>query len=55
MPLFTLPATVASDLLAQASAIITGSGVIQVVILAAGLPLAFWGIKRLIGLIPKGK
>lgn len=53
--MFTVPSTTASTLLANVSSQISDAGTLAVVALAAGVPLAFYVIKRLIGLIPKGR
>lgn len=53
--MFTVPTSTASQFLANVSSQIADVGTLTVVALAAGVPLAFYVIKRLIGLIPKGK
>lgn len=50
---FTVPTSTAGDFTAQAVAIIGDPGLLSIIVLAAGLPLAFWAIHKLIGLIPK--
>ena len=53
--MFTIPTSTASSLTANISSQLSDPGTLLVVALAAGIPLAFYVIKRLIGLIPKGK
>jgi hypothetical protein len=53
--MFTVPSSTASTLLANVSSQFADTGTLAVVALAAGIPLAFYVIRRLIGLIPKGK
>lgn len=49
--MFTLPATAIEDITTQAGAIITDAWVL--IALAIGLPLGFYIIKKVIGLLPK--
>lgn len=53
--MFTVPTSTASTFLANVSSQIADVGTLAVVGLAAGIPLAFYVIRRLIGLVPKGK
>jgi hypothetical protein len=48
-------ATLASAIMSQVSDQFTDAGTLAVLALVAGIPLAFYVIRRLIGLIPKGK
>jgi len=49
-------ATSTGDLLtANVSSQFSDAGTLTIIALAAGIPLAFYVIKRLIGLLPKGK
>ena len=43
------------SLLANVTSQLGDSGLLIIVAIAAGIPLAFYVIKRLIGLIPKGR
>jgi len=52
---FTVPTSTASDFLANVTSQVADTGTLAVIALAAGIPLAFYVIKRLIGLVPKGK
>jgi len=49
--------TTAGDLLASVGAVSTSvfDSILPYLLVAAGIPLAFYIVKRLIGLIPKGK
>jgi len=51
----TVATTTGSDLVATVSAAFADPGLLTVIALAAGIPLAFYVIARLIGLIPKGR
>ena len=53
--MFTVPTSTVSSLLANVTGQIADSGTLLVICLAAGIPLAFYVIRRLIGLVPKGK
>lgn len=53
--MFQVASTTASLLTANISSQISDVGTLTVIALAAGIPLAFYVIKRLIGLLPKGK
>jgi hypothetical protein len=55
VPTFTLASTTATQLFAQASAIAGDVGVVGIIILAGGVPLFFYVVGRLLGLIPKGR
>ncbi len=50
-----VPTSTASDMLANVSSIITDPGMLTILEVVAGLYVAFWFIKRLIGLVPKSK
>jgi hypothetical protein len=49
--MFTLPVTAVADITAEAGAIITDSW--ELIALAVGIPLGFYIIKKVIGLLPK--
>jgi hypothetical protein len=51
----TIPATFGTAFLAQVGTQITDPGTLAVVAIVIALPLTFWVIKRVIGLVPKGK
>jgi len=51
----TLASTTASLFLANAVATFNDPGTLAVVALAAGIPLAFYVLHQIIGLIPKGR
>ena len=53
LTIFTLPDTFVASTTAYIGETITDLNVL--VVLAIGLPLAFWGIKRIIGLMPRGR
>lgn len=55
MPVFQLPTTTATQLFAQASALVGDVGTLGVIIIAGGVPLFFYIVGRLLGLIPKGR
>lgn len=50
--MFTVPTSTATQLLANVTSQLSDVGTLTVVVLAAGIPLAFYVIRRLIGLIP---
>lgn len=52
---FEVPTSTASSLTANVGTQLADSGTLTVVVLAAGIPLAFYVIHQLIGLIPKGR
>jgi hypothetical protein len=51
----TVPTSTPTDLSASMSSQITDPGFLAIVILVAAIPLTFYVVKRLIGLIPKAK
>lgn len=53
--MFQVPTSTATELLANISSQISDSGTLAIIALAAGIPLAFYVIRKVIGLIPKGK
>lgn len=53
--MFEVPTSTASLLTANVTSQFADVGTLTVIALAAGIPLGFYVIKRLIGLIPKGK
>jgi len=50
---FELPTSTASQLTANITSLFADPGTFSVIVLVAGLPLAFWVVRKLIGLIPK--
>jgi len=53
--MFEVATSVAPSLTATITDAFNDAGLLLVIALAAGLPLAFWAIKRVIGLVPKGR
>jgi len=53
--MFEIPTSTASTLLANLTSQVADSGTLLVLGVAAGVPFAFYVIRRIIGLIPKGK
>ena len=53
--MFTTPTSTAASLLSIVGDQFSDTGTLAIVALAAGIPLAFYVIRRLIGLVPKGK
>ena len=53
--MFTLPTTLAPDALASVSEIISDTGILNVTIAVIALPVAFWVIRKVVGLFPKEK
>jgi hypothetical protein len=53
--MFTVPTSSAAAFLANVSSQIADPGTLLVIALAVGIPLTFYVINRLIGLLPKGK
>jgi hypothetical protein len=53
--MFTVPTSTVTSLLANVTSQLQDSGTLLILVLAAGIPLAFYVIRRLIGLVPKGK
>jgi hypothetical protein len=51
--MFTVPSSTVTTLLANVTSQISDAGTLAVVCLAAGIPFAFYVIKKLIALIPK--
>lgn len=51
----TVPTTTVASLQTVASGQISDPGTLTIVVLAAGIPLAFYLIHKLIGLVPKGR
>lgn len=49
----TIPTSTASDLAANVTSQFADSGTLTVLVFAAGVPLAFYVIRKLIGLLPK--
>lgn len=53
--MFTVPTSTVDSLTATITDAFADPGLLLIIVLAAGLPLAFWAIRRVIGLIPKGR
>lgn len=53
--MFEVPTSTAASLFATITDAFADVGLLSVIVLAAGLPLAFWAIRRVISLIPKGR
>jgi len=53
--MFEVATSVAPSLTANVSSLFNDPGMLLVIAIAAGIPLAFYVIKRVIGLVPKGK
>lgn len=53
--MFSVPTSTVDSLTATITDAFADPGLLLVIVLAAGLPLAFWAIRRVIGLIPKGR
>lgn len=53
--MFQVSSTLGSTLLANVTSQFADAGTLAIVAIAAGVPLAFYAIKKVIGLIPKGK
>lgn len=53
--MFEVPTTTATALLANVTSQFSDTGLWALVLIAAAIPLTFYVIRRLIGLIPKGK
>jgi len=53
--MFEITTSTASDVLANVSSQLSDAGTLTLIALAAGVPLAFYVIRRIIGLLPKGK
>jgi hypothetical protein len=51
--MFTVPTSTASQLTANISSQVSDPGTLTLLALVAGIPLAFYVIKKLIALIPK--
>jgi len=51
----TVPTSTGSSLTAQAAAQFADPGTLTLVVIAAGVPLFFYVVGRLIGLLPKGR
>ena len=53
--MFEIASSTPVDMLANVTAQLSDVGTLAVIALAAGVPLAFYVIRRLIALIPKGR
>jgi hypothetical protein len=53
--MITVPSSTVSSLTASLTDQLTDAGLLAVVIFAAAIPLTFYVVKRVIGLIPKGR
>lgn len=51
----TIATSTGSSVLANVSAAFADAGTLTILALAAGLPLAFWAIRQVIGLFPKSR
>lgn len=51
--MFTVPTSTAGLLTANISSLLSDTGTLSLIALSAGIPLAFYVIKKLIALIPK--
>jgi len=51
--MITIPTTLPTDLLANVGDQFADAGTLAIVALAVGIPLAFYVIKKVIGLMPK--
>lgn len=50
-----VPTSTASSMLASVGNIITDPGVLAIVVVAVSLPLFFWFVHQMIGLLPKSR
>lgn len=50
--MWTLPTTTATDLVAYVSSLVADPGSFSVILLAGGVPLAFYVIGRFLGILP---
>jgi hypothetical protein len=53
--MFTIPTSTATDITANVTSALGDPGFLTVVALAAGIPLVFYVVKQLIGLLPKSR
>jgi len=53
--LLTIPTSTATDALASASDTIADPGLLLVILAVIALPVAFWVIRKVVGLFPKGR
>ncbi len=53
--MFAIPTSTAASLTANVTSLFADPGLLLVVVLAAGIPLGFYVVRKVIGLIPKGK
>ena len=53
--MFTVPTSTATDLLAQVSSTLADPGLLTIAVVAIAIPLTFYVLHRIIGLIPKGR
>jgi len=53
--MFQVPTSTGAELLANVSSQFADPGTLAIVALAAGIPFAFYVIRKLIGLVPKGR
>jgi hypothetical protein len=53
--MFTIPTSTVSQLLANVNSALSDAGLLAVVAVAAAIPLVFYIVKQLIGLIPKSR
>lgn len=53
MPELTIPTTVATSAMSFVNTALATNGVIYLLVIAGGIPLLFYGVKKVIALIPK--
>jgi len=53
--LFEVPSSTPTSLTASITDTLAEPGVLAVLVFVAALPLIFWVVRRLIGLVPKGR
>jgi len=53
--LLTVPTSTATDALASVSDTLADPGTLLIIVAVIALPVAFWVVRRLIGLFPKGR
>jgi len=53
--LLTIPTSTATDALASASDTIADPGLLLVILAVIALPVAFWVIRKVVGLFPKSR
>jgi len=53
--MFEVPSTTASSVLANLTSQLADTGTLTLIAIVAAVPLAFYVIRRVVGLFPKGK